>query len=584
VRTQPELVAKKFAAAVKKVEMMQTYFPAKDKEGLDASVLTGGVQTLVTLAMEKLMIPLKEELPSIVTQEFNTRVAAIHKLDPKAENLAVREIRETNCLAAVILVYYYLYWHIAIIKINSAIFSIFNDELDTDITNMLKSLPNNKQMLEYRYTSALFTHTNKTDAQWTELKKTIADLDVMPYTDNTTAFTKTKQNIAAGWFQGALSDTLGVYQKNKLDTQRSLSGSANALKKEFITRTADLFGGVFSTLQLYDETDVWKEMKRVTEIIAPHDKDSHQARYSSTLQRILKRQPYSADEETFEKNAYHLCTFHYAQVPLMLDICKTFAILHAFITDKAIDMSKIDKILTIKEDASTDLTAALGLPGLDRRPVTLFEDFVKETPNHARLDANKLTLATMTIEDVRGYHLFKSPINMDKCNHVFLACPFSLASAKDSYFPRIQFTLNGKTRKSEEWEKYVSPLLRNSFQVLYENKSMELLATKLKTNERAHQSRTTLNNLLQTIQYMKSQYQAVLERHSKAGRGRYHKYAGVSWPVRYIKTDNNPGDNYDAFDYEGPVPRIYRGDMVEVVENLVPIADAAKAFMAKAQP
>ena len=68
VRTQPELVAKKFAAAVKKVEMMQTYLPARDKEGLDASVLAKGVQPLVTLTMAKLMIPFTEELPSIITE------------------------------------------------------------------------------------------------------------------------------------------------------------------------------------------------------------------------------------------------------------------------------------------------------------------------------------------------------------------------------------------------------------------------------------------------------------------------------------------------------------------------------------
>jgi hypothetical protein len=172
---------------------------------------------------------------------------------------------------------------------------------------------------------------------------------------------------------------------------------------------------------------------------------------------------------------------------------------------------------------------------------------------------------------------------MEKSNHVFLACPVKTPDAQEDMLTRVQLGLVGKTRAEGEWRKYVVPLLRNSFKVLYEDKTMETLATKLKTVEKAQPSRIHLNKFLHATQFMKSQYQAVLERHSKAGRGRYHKYGGVSWPVTYDKAGTK-SENYDAFDYEGPVPRIYRGDMVEVVENLVPIADAAKAFMAKSKP
>ena len=73
LRKRPELVIKNFQAAVKKVEMLQVHLAKKtsDGKGLDASVLTGGIQALVSLTLEKLMVPFKQDLPEFVVKDVN---------------------------------------------------------------------------------------------------------------------------------------------------------------------------------------------------------------------------------------------------------------------------------------------------------------------------------------------------------------------------------------------------------------------------------------------------------------------------------------------------------------------------------
>ena len=574
LRKRPELVIKNFQAAVKKVEMLQVHLAKKtsDGKGLDASVLTCGIQALVQLTMEKLMLPFKHALPSIVVADFAKKMRTDHTR-ADSEDLASREIKETNCLAAVVLVYYYLMWHLACIKINRDVFSIHDDALETQIKSMCENLPTTIDLLEFRNTRAYFATGTTPEAQWPDLKKANLQLDVMPYCSTPALFTKTKMSQASLLFQQVLALFKSTWAPKKANVTFGTNAQATGktLKEQYVHKTAELFGGVFSTMQFQDETEMWAEMKAITEVIAP-DHENQQVRYSSTLQKTLSAHPYSDDATAFLNKAYPLCVYHYAQLPLMIDVCHKMEGLLVFLAAASLDGTGILKMLGLdKESVGSTKTIADTLIAHELKkttPKTKFSQFVRETPNNARMEPNLIVENAMTVADIRGYYLFRGPVKSDKSNHVYVGCPYLAFNEQQTMHLKLQELLNDQHNSNQtKWGEFVVPLVRNSFQVLHENKSIRQIVSLLKPMESVQPLRSNFIQYMEISAHDQAEYNAVLERHSKAGRGRYHKYAGASWPVTW-----DGGDNYDVFENEGVIPRHYKGTMAEVVENLASMA------------
>jgi hypothetical protein len=579
LRKRPELVIKNFQAAVKKVEMLQVHLAKKtsDGKGLDASVLTCGIQALVQLTMEKLMLPFKHALPSIVVGDFAKKMQVDHSLTDR-EDLASREIKETNCLAAVVLVYYYLMWHLACIKINRDVFSIFDDKLETQIESMCANLPTTIDLLESRNTKAYFKTGTTPDVQWPALKKANIQLDVMPYCAEPAHFTKTKMSQASLLFQQVLAEFKTSWAQTKANVTFGTNAQATgkALKERYVHNTAELFGGVFSTMQFQDETEMWAEMKAITEVIAPDD-ENQQVRYSSTLQKILSALPYSDNATAFLTKAYPLCVYHYAQLPLMIDVCHKMEGLLVFLRAASLDGMGILRMLGL--DAATvksTQTIAETLIAHELKkttPKTKFSQFVRETPNNARMEPNHIEKTAMTVADIRGYYLFRGPVKSDKSNHVYVGCPYLAFNEQQTMHLKLQELLDKQRTSQTTWGEFVVPLVRNSFQVLLENKSIRQIVSLLKPMESVQPLRSYFIQYMDISAHDQTEYNAVLERHSKAGRGRYHKYAGVSWPVTW----GEGSTNHDVFEDEGVIPRHYKGTMAEIVENLASMAHDSRS-------
>ena len=159
MREQPATVARQFNAVVPKIEMLRQYLVRPVREGeridhwMDASIIDAGIRRLVVLTLKSHMAPLLGEalLPEVFKEWLNREVEEVYG----SENLVIREIKEVNCTASLVLLYYYLAWHLMLIRINVAAYPCQKDtkspwETDDDFASFMNSLPNERQILETR--------------------------------------------------------------------------------------------------------------------------------------------------------------------------------------------------------------------------------------------------------------------------------------------------------------------------------------------------------------------------------------------------------------------------------------------------
>ena len=166
---QSGVVADQFTSAMHKIETLQAYLhPPKDPcarhNWLDSSVLTKGVKGMVSSVLAKHMEPLRWMTPKQLREaearnEFNVKTKRNSapliferkfKTDgrkhPIEETLVSREIKETNCMASLVLLHYYLHWHVLLITLNYKIHPCVEGHeqgMDhiLDIDRLLKGLP-----------------------------------------------------------------------------------------------------------------------------------------------------------------------------------------------------------------------------------------------------------------------------------------------------------------------------------------------------------------------------------------------------------------------------------------------------------
>ena len=151
----PDIVADQFNAAKKSIEALGSFLAPRaadpcgchTKGWMDLSVITKGVKHVVeaTLAEQMGVVRMKE-FPKIVETDFKRERSA----DFPGVNLFIREIKETNCMGSIVLLYYYLYWYLLLIRINKRIDSSYCTQKDLDISWLLRNLPDADNFLECR--------------------------------------------------------------------------------------------------------------------------------------------------------------------------------------------------------------------------------------------------------------------------------------------------------------------------------------------------------------------------------------------------------------------------------------------------
>ena len=616
LRTEPSVVASSFAATLKKVDMLQAYL--RPREGYpaprcDASIINDGVKQLVYLTMDKQMYPLKNPLASIVQTDFRKAYDAAYDPDDtenKTENYAEREIRETNCMAGMVLVQYYIQWHLLLMHINQLEAPFRDDNMDKDM-QALGDLPGVVDLLEFRplktYFSEIIGAGGGVDAvvaaltaAWTHLSTNDVTKTMMlnPGATNTIGknVSSVRKSSAVKMYQLALAHNADYHDK----LTETIAGILNEIHQQ----TSRLTGGVLTTLQLQDETQVWKDMQTVTNVITV-DHNSNQTRYSYTLQNVVSNPPYFDSPERFLKRGPALCVYNYNSTPLMADICVSLTKLEAFnrrLLTANPTSPRLSAELTRYMYEACVQTKALNANVIadirrfksSRPPENDFQFFINETANHARARNGTLTFKSkFTVDDVAGYYISKGNLtSMERSNHVYLAHPTvtGVPVGQAGFVTRMQNIVSASASTNIGDFTPVSYCTRNSMFTIYGMRSALSLLEHVKSHpvfmaSTGASAVITRADVLKQLNDEQKAFRETWERLAKSAQGRYPKYAGVSWPVHFRAsridgdgaTSYTAGDeihsNTNVFTMDGYIPRTTKGTNLELVQGVVDMAD-----------
>jgi hypothetical protein len=169
----PGTVADHFVAALGKIEQLQVFLTAPhdhcaNRHWVGNDILNGGIKSMVNIVLVKHMEPLRWKHPKYfiknatkpVVEGQRTAAPPVFAQEfkqpghtPCHETEIAREIKENNCMAALVLLYYYLYWHVLLISLNQNLHPCIGGQSTNDkpdIDGMLKNLPAFFDTLELR--------------------------------------------------------------------------------------------------------------------------------------------------------------------------------------------------------------------------------------------------------------------------------------------------------------------------------------------------------------------------------------------------------------------------------------------------
>jgi hypothetical protein len=157
LRLHPNLVADQFQAVRTSIERLGFFLRPRQadpcgchaKGWMDTSIISEGIGKMVVKLMAvHVGIIRMEKFPCIVEDELKSMS------DDGSENYTVREIKESSCMGAIVLLYYYLYWYLFLIRMNQRIDPTYCTEGQLNIDRLIKNLPRAYAFLEFRYLGA----------------------------------------------------------------------------------------------------------------------------------------------------------------------------------------------------------------------------------------------------------------------------------------------------------------------------------------------------------------------------------------------------------------------------------------------
>ena len=612
LRFHSPLVASAFTTAFNAIEQLQTLIPSKPEklcecgaqQLVDSSIIKNGIKQLVSLALKKQLEPLIKPLPKIVLKDFKSFQDAPHAADD--ENLVEREIKETNCMASIVLLYYYMQWHAVLILINSKIRGSLDRLEDEQLLQTIAKLPKGADLLEFRYLQAAF---EQVPGDGTAERKTAVEslqtLHILPLfmtndaVDRTDKFRNRKTKLIT-LYRRAIEKILGSPQNNtQFIKDDDLASVLSAVQNEFAYNTTSLFGGVFSSFHVHDGTQKWEDMNKKLNS-QTQDKEGRTAAYQFHLQHVLSQRPYAADIGAFKTNAVPLCIHDYNNSSLMADIVKSSVHLADLIV--AIQTKQADAIPQALFKLSSQFYAAdpKALSELDKDDYkdkgfqhTHFKDFIAEAHNSFRASNGALPYANkrLTVDDFPAYYVGSAPVNLHNANHVYLALPGLELDPDDTPFiKRIQLLTRGKQDAEvvlslDTVKDGITPFVRNSLYTQYGIASILALleGTKHATSlDLAGEYRYPAAGLFQamdgnpTIKDLKrSDIISLLQKERDAYQQYLRQYSlqrpklipGISWPVSYTDV-TGPKNNNAVFDLVRHVPKQWLGTTQEMVQQL----------------
>jgi len=513
LRDQPHVVASQFKVAASRIEQLKAFLekPAKavsaDKPWFDKTVLEG-VYKLVDVTLRRHLKPLMQgyKFPIIFQQELKQWNAEAR------EDLLIKEIKETNCVGAMVVLYYLLYWHLALILLNRRHHpACYADVVQGDDEDdgfdfealLLSKLPKSHDLLEYRRFGTGLVHglsAQKPEAEVFKsevFKASLFDRSVIK--DRTTL--PLRHTLAVDVLRQVLVDDF-TFKESGREVEQStarISQKIHSLLWTSIASKLDLFSGVISTFDLQDDVEKWEDMYRLFHVQSNAEAEGAGfAQYAYRLVHVLKSRPYSASDDSFIDIASRAAVNDYGSVALMTDISKSF-----------IALARLVKALLSSESDTEDVNSAIGVlmvqmyerndkrvrdelngHAVASKDETVYHSskFIQHTPSWRRNVSSVSGVLnvqgggdSVVIDDIAGYYWGARPCDLDQFNHQYLACPSLEIDPRTGakMLNRLQalgVTEKGSMHRNAFAMYYLTTLHRNSLFVLSVSKSLTKVA------------------------------------------------------------------------------------------------------------
>jgi hypothetical protein len=489
---QPHVVASQFKVAASRIEQLKAFLekPTKavsaDKPWFDKTVLDG-VYKLVDVTLRRHLRPLNREYKFPLV--FKHELEELH--ETTGQHLLIREIRETNCVGAMIVLYYLLYWHLALILLNRrhhpACYADLghgdDDEDGFDFEGLLLSkLPRREELLELRrFGDDLINTAYKEDPKSPLLTKTL-NSDLFDFVDPKALSPLKKRHTPA---MNVLRKVIDFPSAGDETARSDISKSIHSLLGLCISAKLDLLAGVVSTFDLQDDVEKWEDMYRSFQIQSNAEDGAGFAQYSYRLVNALKTPPYSDTPGDFKDKAMRAAVYDYGSVALMTDISKSFIALARLVKVLQEDANDEDVfsgvavlIAQVYERNDQHVRDELGRNELARRDDTDYHrlKFIQHTPGWKRAecklqDGYRLGSAgPIVIDQIAGHYWGARPSDLDQFNHQYLACPTLDIDPQtgSNMLSRLQALSDSKnvTHRAAFSCKQLTTLHRNSLYVL----------------------------------------------------------------------------------------------------------------------
>jgi len=360
MRNRSDTVAKQITLTAGRIEQLKVYLqkPAdlsQNSHWFDKSILAG-VDYLVYETVKRHLTPLYRDFkfPCVFHETLHAASTKIEsKVDLKdevlGESLTKREIKETNCMGAFMLLFYSLYWHVALIAINrnenpGVYLSGEGEDEDVDFQEELWSrLPSSDHLFEYRRFSEILNEKAKIEVA----------IDGKLFDDIMIDGGLTEKKAPKERVSNAMKIMRHVFQKTSDSMKRPQPNGEDEEEEEGTEETTsttnsmiyaclgdcirsrlDWFGHVMSTFEVQDNISKWEDMCR-SFVVQSDSSNTHEKckyKYEYCLYEVITKKPYSPfdTKKDIKKSLRKFAVYDYGSVSLMMDVLKTLIPLATF--------------------------------------------------------------------------------------------------------------------------------------------------------------------------------------------------------------------------------------------------------------
>ena len=341
MRYQSAMIAGQFVVAMNRIEQLRQFLRKPDQlsecengQWLDASILDSGIKKMVEQILNRQMATLKQnKFPEVFYYRLgNTDDGITTEGD---EDLVQREIKETNCMGAMLLLYYYVFWHMMLIHINRLTFPchFVSKELSADgdlnfKTFINEKLPKETDMLELRFLRKMFEGGDVVNVP-------MASDFMMDKTDKRIPSSKPRVSNILRAFKRVIRNALNnrSYQNYfEIQDERTVCAMTRVISCRGITLRLELFKNVISTFQLQDDLTLWDDMYKPIQIQTKktsendtEDVSGFTRFYEFKLIDVLSSRPlFKNGNQFFNLILKELAIHDFTAASLMMDVSRSF--------------------------------------------------------------------------------------------------------------------------------------------------------------------------------------------------------------------------------------------------------------------